>query len=1131
MASSPDQDSDQVVPDKSDDDDVLSVQARYLRSPSPSNLSMVSNAYTESIFMEPIHLSSSVAAKKIISEELKTKEIKENVMDPELLVSAEQLLVEDLYNRVKEKIDDRSLFNTPCVMDLQRDLLKDHMESPLNAVDEVWPNVFIAEKSVAVNKGRLKRMGITHILNAGHNTTVFTGSEFYKGMDIQYMGVEIDDFPDLDISKFLRPAAEFLDEALLTYRGKVLVNSEMGMSRSAVLVAAYLMIFHHMTILEALMTLRKKRAIYPNDGFIMQLRDLNETLLEEREYFDRDDDEDDKNSQGSVIQAKAHSIVVEEEDVESVMGAKVHSITVEEEDTTSVMDSAMSLMGKSSVVSKQPTLIDEDEEEKIYEEWRRKQGLPPREIPKKENGQDMKLPEDNDGDYVQQMVYNWQKENAKYKSLEHEDDGSSMMSERRYSPSEISDVESVTSQEIRLLKQQFEASRMSRMTRGRTDSESTDSTWDMWNQRLLEIEKEAKTKAEKGEKSKEKDIDEESLCSEAGSLFNFCKNNKHKLTALERWKVKRIQFGYHKKDSQTSDSQNKEENSGKKDDDELSQSDVDLTAYQTWKLKQQKKVGNENKEEIVELTKGEDTATTKRKQRRAEILERSKQNLEESQSICGWDNESSLSGSIPLSAFIQSAPSTSGANDTASVLSMQSNKSRQSHAKSSVGQAQSPTVLPPNIPPGAVDAISIASIQNWIANVVNETIAQKQNEIINMSRAPSVLSMSSGDPGRKADDETSSLFGAAGGSCLSGAGLQRRDFKSTDSVLSYNTLMSSNTNISSAKRKITQTSVPLYGLFMDDVDLKKLNQKENEIREELTEKLSQYRKEKVATDNKRSYMFRKKKAKGSDDDEDKEEKKSISSAKFQSSRLSSNREWNKCEKTSYLSSLSNANSTSSELQRNVSTWLSGVKTEGSTISRNESTSESYSKKSDVQREMNSEMNGYSRKLSEQDTDNSSAYRSYRETNRATSRFSESSEEENSYVRRSTANESQYMKDQRPDPYFSDHSQEANGLEDLDVTSHRRSRTSQLEGHEDSDNSETVDLGSKRKYTRSFRKSEDDEHKEDSDPLEGQSSGGRWSRYRKSKDEAEEMDDDDIIAAWRSRQEETKTRLRRHKEDN
>lgn len=71
-----------------------------------------------------------------------------------------------------------------------------------------------------MNKGRLKRLGITHILNAAHGTGVYTGSEFYAGLEIQYLGVEVDDFPEVDISQHFRKAAEFLDEALLTYRGE-----------------------------------------------------------------------------------------------------------------------------------------------------------------------------------------------------------------------------------------------------------------------------------------------------------------------------------------------------------------------------------------------------------------------------------------------------------------------------------------------------------------------------------------------------------------------------------------------------------------------------------------------------------------------------------------------------------------------------------------------------------------------------------------------------------------------------------------------------------------------------------------------------------------------------------------------
>lgn len=75
-------------------------------------------------------------------------------------------------------------------------------------------------RSVAVNKARLKRMGITHILNTAHGTGVYTGESFYSSMNIHYMGIELDDFPDVDISAHFRPTAEFLDEALLTHKGR-----------------------------------------------------------------------------------------------------------------------------------------------------------------------------------------------------------------------------------------------------------------------------------------------------------------------------------------------------------------------------------------------------------------------------------------------------------------------------------------------------------------------------------------------------------------------------------------------------------------------------------------------------------------------------------------------------------------------------------------------------------------------------------------------------------------------------------------------------------------------------------------------------------------------------------------------
>ncbi|XP_078089089.1 serine/threonine/tyrosine-interacting-like protein 2 [Mustelus asterias] len=880
MATSQNTNSEQVVPGDNDQDDVLSVQARYLRSPSPSRFSTLSDTDTESIFMEPIHLSSAIAATKIINEQLKPKGIKVEPMSPKMMESAEQLLVEDLYNRVKVKFDDTSKFNTPCIMDIQRALMQ-KMEAPRELLDEVWPNVYIAEKSATVNKVRLKRLGITHVLNAAHGTGVYTTTGFYAGMEIQYLGIEADDFPDFDLSKHFRKAAEFMDEALLTYRGKVLVCSVMGVSRSAALVAAYLMIFHHMTIMEALMTLRKKRPIFPNEGFLMQLRQLNENLLEERSQYDPDDD-DETLSQCSVIEAKAYSVSVAGDETQSIMGAEAHSIMVEEEDTNSLFaNSLVSSATKTSVASKRPPLIDEVEEERLYEEWRAKQGLSPIEQTKKPREDGPKLPGDlEEENNVDWLVREWQSKNEKFqmdpcwlpeRSNNEEDRGSISARSRQYLGSKQDDTASVDSLDSELLQQRSEEY-LNKPRRTRNDSLSTEaSTWDMWDERLLEISK----RAARGDDSssvasfscseKKREPDEESSAfSETSSMFNFCKKHKDKLTPLERWRVKRIQFGWNKKDPKADDENNTEEGEEGEEGGLKSLADVNLTAYQSWKLKHQKKMGNENKNEIINLAKDEDITSKRTKQRRAEVLERSKRTLEESKSLSECETESTMSGSIPLSIFGCRMSDRNVGDDAASMLSMQSGGTSASRARTASAAA---VPMPPlQVNPDAT--VSFSSIQDWIASVVSEQIALKQTEILGTASQLD-KNLQQGTTGRYSEDDKISLLSAQTGSACSSSLLGSRAARGTDtrSVLSGCSLSSIKSEGFNSKEKITKTSKPLYSLFADEVNLKMLDSKNKEIKSEMRDKMDAYKKEKVAVDNKRSTLFKKKKKDESGDEE------------------------------------------------------------------------------------------------------------------------------------------------------------------------------------------------------------------------------------------------------------------------
>ncbi|NXC41184.1 DUS27 phosphatase, partial [Penelope pileata] len=1161
MASGGDSDSEQVVPDEEKEGtDVKAVQAHYLRSPSPSRYSMISDTDTESIFMDPIHLSSAVAAKQIISEELKTKDIKVDAACPKMLESAQQLMVEDLYNRVKEKIDDTSLFNTPCVMDLQRALVKDRLETPRDAVDEVWPNVFIAEKSVAVNKSRLKRLGITHVLNAAHGTGVYTGPDFYNGLNIQYMGIEVDDFPDMDISKHFRPAAEFLDEALLTYRGKILVSSEMGISRSAVLVAAYLMIYHHMTILEALMTLRKKRAIYPNDGFLKQLRELNEQLLEERE-LEHTGDEDVTPSQSPVGRPRTSSRLSGAGDSESVIGAKAHSITVEEEDNVSMLSSfrSSSSVGKTSWASKHSTLISEEEEEQLYEEWRKKQGLPAKESAtnheKRSSSRLLAREEERSEEDVEQRIHDWQCRNEKYQTEDppREEDGDFSMGGRPYPSGEFSDAESVSSFEIRTLKQQLEASSFSRMRRSRTDSVSSESTWDMWNQRLLEIEKEAVQRYRSKNKNggerrspeagrRERDEDEESVFSDCSSFYNFCQKNKDKLTPLERWKIKRIQFGFHKKDLESSSSSAPspaEDGSqpGGEGTDGKNLSDIDLSAYQAWKMKRQKKVGSESKEEFVEFAKSEDSASAKKKQRRVELLERSKKILEESQSMCSWETDSTMSGSIPLSAFWASAPSANGAEDAASTLSMQTNHSSLSQARSSTGAMQ-PSIPLPNLPVGPGDTISMASIQNWIANVVSETIAQKQNEIMMLSRPSSAMASSvvSGDLGRHTDDDKVSLLSSQSGSSLAASRLRQQDVRRAESqsVLSCSSSVSARAEGTSSNTKTMQTSKPLYSLFADDVDLKKLSRKEKEIQMEMREKMSDYQIEKVISDNKRSTLFKKKVTKGEENELEDDTQSTTNNHRYP---LQADLDRND---TIYALSSPSANTGAlkSEIETDITKWLSGLKAdkEPSYHDRSEKFREKYSRSSKV-REMDSETSSYRFARSQREELDSSSYESKGDSLRTMSRFSSASAKEDKKMykfTRSRVSETTSSGEKSPDLHvFSRTPEPSFDSESPESSTQSRVRSHHVEACEEEAMSDTSEFGAKRKFTQSFSKSEENGKKEAKvEQSEERFASRQFSQYRRRvrKEEEEEMDDDAIIAAWRSRLEETTAKLRQRKEE-
>ncbi|XP_045113202.1 uncharacterized protein LOC123505656 [Portunus trituberculatus] len=156
---------------------------------------------------------------------------------------------------------------------------------PINSFDEVFPGVLLGDADTALSTQEIKDNNITHILNAaqGTNNHAYSGyvgtnpSYYAKLRNIKFMGIPAMDMPSFYIRPYLRQAADFIDKALKE-GGRVLVHCVCGISRSAALVVAFLMLKRGMNVLTAVSTIKKKRNIYPNQGFMSQLCDLDYEL-------------------------------------------------------------------------------------------------------------------------------------------------------------------------------------------------------------------------------------------------------------------------------------------------------------------------------------------------------------------------------------------------------------------------------------------------------------------------------------------------------------------------------------------------------------------------------------------------------------------------------------------------------------------------------------------------------------------------------------------------------------------------------------------------------------------------------------------------------------------------------------
>lgn len=137
---------------------------------------------------------------------------------------------------------------------------------------EVSPGLYIGSFGAARNRDALATAGITHVVCAcAEAEPVFPD-------ELRYLHLRVRDEMGVRLSEHFDAAIAFIDAALAS-GGAVLVHCVMGRSRSATIVAAYLMRTERLPMLAALARIRAVRPIVsPNPSFALQLLRLERAL-------------------------------------------------------------------------------------------------------------------------------------------------------------------------------------------------------------------------------------------------------------------------------------------------------------------------------------------------------------------------------------------------------------------------------------------------------------------------------------------------------------------------------------------------------------------------------------------------------------------------------------------------------------------------------------------------------------------------------------------------------------------------------------------------------------------------------------------------------------------------------------
>ena len=145
--------------------------------------------------------------------------------------------------------------------------------------DEVLPGLMLASGKTVKNAAYMRELRVTHIINTA-SRDVWLPTEKLTNLGVELYQFHVDDVPSANISPYFRPAADLVRRAQQS-GGLLVVNCLVGLSRSATLLTAALMLLRHWSLARSLRALRLRRQVRPNLGFIQQLVALEVELKEQ----------------------------------------------------------------------------------------------------------------------------------------------------------------------------------------------------------------------------------------------------------------------------------------------------------------------------------------------------------------------------------------------------------------------------------------------------------------------------------------------------------------------------------------------------------------------------------------------------------------------------------------------------------------------------------------------------------------------------------------------------------------------------------------------------------------------------------------------------------------------------------